>query len=296
MALDGMSDVASRTTRFLSTRSARLSAFHDRKPMTVREQPASRSTASAAAPSMQVAEEAIRLGHAPSKRVRRNVNDTRSTGEAVVVKRKPVSSAQRNAGDVLAPPSSAAAPLSFEQAASATDPMQASMSPSRSFAPLLSAMNLTAHVDGARPSPSEPAAPAQGAAVKDAKKAQDSETTSKQRSYATSEEAARAKQHELLSREKRLAEKESRRQAQMQDKYAKKKQSDPLLAARLALAGLQPTEAVPQLKTTEAIKAACVPASPSTTSLLTQGCYVQPFRSDARLQSLELDLPLLLSR
>ncbi len=42
--------------------------------------------------------------------------------------------------------------------------------------------------------------------------------------------------------------KEAKRQAQLQEKYAKKKQSDPLLAARLALAGLQPPEAVPKLK------------------------------------------------
>uniref|UniRef100_V5EQS6 Uncharacterized protein n=2 Tax=Kalmanozyma brasiliensis (strain GHG001) TaxID=1365824 RepID=V5EQS6_KALBG len=132
----------------------------------------------------------------------------------------------------------------------------AAVSPSPSFVPLLSALNLTP------PKEAAPARPVDSKEEESAKKESKSQRTP--RSYATSDEAARAKQHELLKKEQRLAEKERRRQAEMQDKYAKKKQSDPLLAARLALMGLEPAEAIPQVQTTSE---AMLPTSVSKTSV-----------------------------
>lgn len=149
-------------------RFARLSAFHDRKPVE-------------AVPSAAVLEEAIRLGRAPSKRVRRDVSEVRSAGEAVMV--TPV----------------ARQPMQRSASASATvqkaDLVNPTLVPTLTSAPMAT--------------------------------------------FATSYEAARAKQQYVLNREAREAEKELKQQLKLQAKYAKKKQADPLLAARLALAGLQ---------------------------------------------------------
>lgn len=228
-------------------RFARLSAFHDRRGLEglelVDAPRAAPIVAAAAAPSNQMVEEAIRLGRAPSKRVRRNVSETRSVGEAVMVERDFAGSAQRDGADVgaaapkLARPLRRSVSLSSKKKPSAVDWINPTLVPALPSAPVFSA---------AQPGP---AAPIDNAVDSDSKK------HSKQRSYATSEEAARAKRLELLEREKRLAEKEARRQTRLQQKYALKKQSDPLLAARLALAGLEAREAMPQVKVDSATSA-----------------------------------------
>lgn len=58
--------------------------------------------------------------------------------------------------------------------------------------------------------------------------------------FATSEEAAQAKRREQEDRERRAKEREQRAELKRLVRYAQKKRSDPLLAARLALVGLTP--------------------------------------------------------
>ncbi|SJX61602.1 uncharacterized protein SRS1_12587 [Sporisorium reilianum f. sp. reilianum] len=222
-------------------RFARLSAFHDRRAIKGLEQAAAPrvlapAVAAAPVPTSQMVEEAIRLGRAPSKRVRRNVSETRSIGEAVMVEREVPGSADRTAA-----PKPAAMRLLRRSAS-------------------LSSRKKPGAVDWINPTlvPALPSQPAPAAPVIDAADS-NSKQLSKQGSHATSEEAARAKRVELLEREKRLVEKEARRQTQLQQKYALKKQSDPLLATRLALAGLDAREAVPQLKVESAGLQAPIP-------------------------------------
>ncbi|CAD6981214.1 unnamed protein product [Tilletia controversa] len=62
-------------------------------------------------------------------------------------------------------------------------------------------------------------------------------------SYATAEEAIAARRQEQAEREERMRAREAKRQADRQARYANKKKTDPLLAARLALFGLQAPEA-----------------------------------------------------
>ncbi|KAE8267635.1 hypothetical protein A4X09_0g4714 [Tilletia walkeri] len=61
-------------------------------------------------------------------------------------------------------------------------------------------------------------------------------------SYATAEEAIAARRQEQAEREERQRVRENKRQADRQARYATKKKTDPLLATRLALFGLQPPE------------------------------------------------------
>ncbi|SPC66751.1 uncharacterized protein UHOD_02250 [Ustilago sp. UG-2017b] len=219
-------------------RFVRLSAFHDRKLLGDVDQTTSQNAAPVTVTS-QLAEEAIRLGRAPSNRVRRNVSETKSAGEAVMVMRDAANMLPRssaNSSVVAARRRRRSTSLSSRKAWSSMDMMNPTLVPALPTAPLL-------HVQDGQP-PTDKGADVETAHVEDGSKQH-----SKQRSFATSEEAAQAKRQELLEREKRLAEKEARRQLQLQEKYAKKKQSDPLLAARLALAGLQtPMEAVPKLQ------------------------------------------------
>ncbi|TKY86676.1 hypothetical protein EX895_004316 [Sporisorium graminicola] len=241
----------------------RLSAFHDRRAFEGLEQAgAQRVTHVAAAvapaaavtvasPSRLMTEEAIRLGRAPSKRVRRNVSETRSFGEAVMVEREYVGTTERESlRPAAVRPLRRSVSLSSKKKPSAVDYINPTLVPAVPSAPVL----------GAPKTATQPAA----AAPVDTDADSDSKKHSKQRSYATSEEAARAKRLELLEREKRLAEKEARRQTQLQQKYALKKQSDPLLAARLALAGLEARETMPQVKVERATGAGLqAPAVPT---------------------------------
>lgn len=211
---------------------ARLSAFHDRKLVghSERSQVALNSAT----------EEAIRLGRAPSKRVRRNVSETQSSGEAVMVQRESaVTGEDSTAPSLLAarhPRRSTS--LSRKKSASVVDQLNPTLDAALPFSAAVEWQNSAA----------QPAwLASQGKAVRNVQ--DDSKKHSNQRTYATSEEAVRAKQLERLERKKRLAEKEAKRQALLQQKYAHKKQSDPLLAARLALAGLEPREAAPRDKT-----------------------------------------------
>ncbi|KAJ1028751.1 hypothetical protein NDA16_001916 [Ustilago loliicola] len=240
-------------------RFARLSAFHDRKTLGDADQPTAQSAALAEVIPSQVVEEAIRLGRAPSKRVRRNVSETKSVGEAVMVMRESANTLPRSTANL----SLAAArhrrrstSLSSRKASSSMDALNPTQVPALPTAPLL-------HVQDVPVAAEAECKSHDNAAVAEASPAEDgSKQHSKSRSFATSEEAAQAKRQELLEREKRLAEKEARRQLQLQEKYAKKKQSDPLLAARLALAGLQtPSEAVPKLKGEQSTDSAAVPRS-----------------------------------
>lgn len=241
-------------------RFARLSAFHDRKALGEADQPQALSAAPVAVTPTQMVEEAIRLGRAPSKRVRRNVSETKSAGEAVMVMRESANTLPRSSvhpGLTAARNRRRSASLSSRKASSSMDALNPTLVPALPTAPLLHVQDVLMPAEGARKS--QDVAP-----VAEVSEAQEgSKQHSKQRSFATSEEAAQAKRQELLEREKRLAEKEARRQLQLQEKYAKKKQSDPLLAARLALAGLQtPYEAVPKLKDKQPIdSAAAVPRS-----------------------------------
>ncbi|SPO22992.1 uncharacterized protein UTRI_01670 [Ustilago trichophora] len=219
---------------------ARLSAFHDRKLMGEPQ-----SVAPVVTPSSQMVEEAIRLGRAPSKRVRRSVSEAKSAGEAVMVERE----APRRASGTTSAASLAAARHRRKSASSSSrkpsttlDAMNPTLFPAKPAAPMLNVRDVA---PSNQPS-SESAAPQQTSTTVEGDKKQ----LSKARSFATSEEAARAKQQEWVEREKRHAEKEAKRQAHLQEKYAKKKQSDPLLAARLALAGLQPpaAETMPKVR------------------------------------------------
>ncbi|SPO24702.1 uncharacterized protein UTRI_01670_B [Ustilago trichophora] len=229
---------------FESTRpagaSARLSAFHDRKLMGEPQ-----SVAPVVTPSSQMVEEAIRLGRAPSKRVRRSVSEAKSAGEAVMVERE----APRRASGSTSAASLAAARHRRKSASSSSrkpsttlDAINLALVPAMPAAPVLNMRDI-APSTGPQP---ETAAPQQTSTTVE----EHNKQLAKARSFATSEEAARAKQQELVEREKRHAEKEAKRQAHLQEKYAKKKQSDPLLAARLALAGLQPpaAETMPRIR------------------------------------------------
>lgn len=228
---------------------ARLSAFHDRKLMVDTERAATKSAAPVVAPSNQMVEEAIRLGRAPSKRVRRNVSEAKSVGEAVMVEREAAGATPRRASAASGATSLAAArhrrksaSSSSKQAPSSAEQMNPRLIPAMPAAPLLNLRDVIDTAASKTKSESEVVAP-------QTNEESDSKQHSKQRSFATSDEAARAKQQELVEREKRHADKEAKRQAQLQQKYAKKKQSDPLLAARLALAGLEPpVEAMPKLR------------------------------------------------
>ncbi len=68
----------------VTSRFARLSAFNDRKPV---DTMTATDPAAIATNAGQAVEEAIRLGRAPSKRVRHNVSEATSLGEAVMVTR-----------------------------------------------------------------------------------------------------------------------------------------------------------------------------------------------------------------
>ncbi|GAC96457.1 hypothetical protein PHSY_004037 [Pseudozyma hubeiensis SY62] len=206
-------------------RFARLSAFHDRKHPEDSQRLAPQDAALVASASNQSMEEAIRLGRAPSKRVRRDASETRSIGEAVMVQRESGARHPRRS-----------ASLSSKKTAHAIDQLNPTLAPVLPFVPMANAQTLNDQQEAPAPIRQD-----------DEKAQDDSKKHAKQRTYATSEEAVRAKQLELINRERRLAEKEARHQAYLQQKYAHKKQNDPLLAARLALVGLEPREAVPQV-------------------------------------------------
>ncbi|SNX83380.1 uncharacterized protein MEPE_02087 [Melanopsichium pennsylvanicum] len=207
---------------------ARLSVFHDRNLMEG-VQPVQQATAAIVAPSNQLVEEAIRLGRAPSKRVRRNLSEAKSVGEAVMVERE---SPRRASAATIAAARARRRSASASSKKPSTDQLNPTLVPAMLSTPLLNMQDVHGPTTSA---PNEPSKPQTSANVEEGSKQQP-----KQRCFATSEEAAKAKQLELIEREKRRAEKELKRQAQLQQKYAQKKQSDPLLAARLALAGLQP--------------------------------------------------------
>ena len=253
--------VESAETRSAVPRFARLSAFHDRKLL-------GEPQGAATQPSSQMVEEAIRLGRAPSKRVRRSVSEARSAGEAVMAEREPVgTTAPRRVSGSSTAASLAAArqrrrSASSKRAASSADVMNPTLVPAVPAAPLLAMQDVVASSEDKEPASD--------------KMQEDSKQHSKQRSYATSEEAARAKQRELVEREKRQAEKEAKRQTQLQQKYARKKQSDPLLATRLALAGLQPpVEAMPKLRAEQVAGSTPAAAAPAfRTSMFTAGLQV----------------------
>lgn len=239
--------------RFGAPRFARLSAFHDRKLMPDVERSAAPAGVAPTATTIQTADEAIRLGRAPSKRVRRTASEAKSCGEAVMVSRAPVvSSAHRRASTTSGGSGMLSArhrrrtnSLSAKRVASSGEwnPTLVAEMPVAASAPMVEFTGLPAAVASVDSQPER------------AEEVQESgeKKRTKQRSYATSEEAARARQQELVEREQRQADKEARRQAHLQHKYAKKKQSDPLLAARLALAGLQPVEAVPRMPSTQTV-------------------------------------------
>ncbi len=239
--------------RFSAPRFARLSAFHDRKLMDDVERLAAPAAVAPAAMTNQTADEAIRLGRAPSKRVRRTASEAKSCGEAVMVSRAPViSSAHRRASTT----SGGSGMLSARQRRRTNSLSAKRVASSAEWNPTLVAEMPVAAPAAMVEFTGLPVAVAseesQAERVVEVQESGEKKRT-KQRSYATSEEAARARQQELVEREQRQADKEARRQAHLQQKYAKKKQSDPLLAARLALAGLQPTEAVPRMPSTQTV-------------------------------------------
>lgn len=93
-----------------------------------------------------------------------------------------------------------------------------------------------------RPSRSENMASRYG---KDEAKAAASTThsaISTKRSYTTSEEAAVAKRTEKAAQDKKARERRRKKESAKHEAYARKKQEDPLLKARLALVGLTPKE------------------------------------------------------
>ena len=234
------------STAILAPRFARLSAFHDRKLGVDLDKPASHTVVPASTSTSQLVEEAIRLGRAPSKRVRRNVSEAKSVGEAVLVTPQPANTLPRRSSLAATRPRRRSGSLSSRKVPNSADIINPTFVPALPTTSLLKAQDVTASSGTQRDPQLKVAAPSKSIGGEGTEA--DSKLYSKQRTFATSEEAAQAKQLELVEREKRHAEREARRQAQLQQKYAKKKQSDPLLAARLALAGLQPPEAVPKLK------------------------------------------------
>ena len=241
------------------TQFARLSAFNDRRPSQTG------SSSGSAAETIHFADEAIRLGRAPSKRVRRSEKDVKSVGEAVIVSRssfrpqlesksngiatsetmsKESTSVHARRGSSTQPkmsgPSQAnlrrsksmsCTPVKTRDQADTDVPLSAAAA-ARSIGTRNGLALMRGHSD-------EMARPGGETEKSSASKTSLESKRSVMTRYATSEEAALAKQRENAEREGRQKEKERKRQLEQQRKYAMKKKSDPLLAARLALVGLE---------------------------------------------------------
>ncbi|EPQ26582.1 uncharacterized protein PFL1_05903 [Pseudozyma flocculosa PF-1] len=287
------------------TRFARLSAFHDRKLPPIATDAAARQPASSS--TMHVQDEAIRLGRAPSKRVRRFAGEAKSRGEAVMVDRSP--SARRGGhrqqsstsegtkamapevrtAEAAEPRAQAGATVDVERPiepvdmdetprkvsgpAAVIDPRLLSLSHGTRRSRSEASESTRASDIGASSVPISAAATAAaadttsasataptGAASEEVRRSKDSSKSSRSihrdatrtapqndspsarqlPANLTTEEAILAKQRERIERERRHRRREERKQLEQQRRYALKKKSDPLLATRLALVGLQP--------------------------------------------------------
>ncbi|KAN0063343.1 hypothetical protein ACQY0O_004509 [Thecaphora frezii] len=269
---------------------ARLSAFHDRKlPSTAAD------TEQPALTTVQLQDEAVRLGRAPSKRMRRMTGEAKSAGEAVMVIREPAAAhakalhgvpasrlhpTQLSSGPVAAFSPSSLNLSTNEPIGSALASSVPSSRSSRILVPgdapgrtgLEGSEGIKTGFIGLTHVPTSAAAAAamvNGASERHSKESQRSgrssenersrdpqqeESDGQQRfrfrplpEHLTTEEAILAKQKERYEREQRQRRREEKKQLEQQRRYALKKKSDPLLATRLALAGIQSvSELVPE--------------------------------------------------